>query len=690
MPLLVLGLTNLDAKADTRQFALAPGASLAPKTAVRAKLGHELLRLYNEFNSFQQTFGLDAAPQFRPRNRLIKLFRGRVAIEAVAAADTDRLLSDLRQLNLQNFKKYKRHVSGHLPIRALIQMAALDSLKFARPALFTTNAGLVQSQGDRAMRTDLARPFFNVNGSGIKLGILSDSFNCQGQAAIDVANGDLPSGIEVLDDSGCPISNSDEGRALMQIITDIAPGADQAFHTAIGGQAVFAQGILDLADAGCDIIVDDIIYFAEPMFQDGIVAQAIDAVVERGIAYFSAAGNSARRSYESAFNSSGIDIILEGIFYGVAHDYDPGPGVDILQQVTLPGNTSLMVSFQWDAPSFSVSGAPGSPNDLDIFVVDGAESTVLEGSTYLNTGADPIEVLVFTNPSSQADQFNLLITHYSGSVPGRMKMVIINSSTSINEYNTSSSTLFGHANAAGAIAVAAAFYEATPVFGVTPAMVEPFSSAGGVPILFDRSGSRFVSPQVRHKPDVAAPDGANTTFFGSVDIEPDGFPNFFGTSAAAPHAAGAAALLLEADNSLSPNQLIHTLSQTALDMIDPAFPELGSGFDFVSGWGLIQADQAVAVGNDIFYVEINGECRGKQPCFQTIQSAINAVPQSQSIINIRNETFNEDVSVNQPNATIRVRGGWDSDFLNRASTTTLTGDLELAGGTIIPENLVFE
>jgi hypothetical protein len=83
----------------------------------------------------------------------------------------------------------------------------------------------------------------------------------------------------VLDDSACPTA-IDEGRAMMQLITDLAPGADQAFHTAFGGQAAFAQGILDLANAGCRIIVDDILYLAEPMFQDGIIAQTVNAVVD--------------------------------------------------------------------------------------------------------------------------------------------------------------------------------------------------------------------------------------------------------------------------------------------------------------------------------------------------------------------------------------------------------------------------
>jgi hypothetical protein len=57
---------------------------------------------------------------------------------------------------------------------------------------------------------------------------------------------------------------SDEGRAMMQLVYDDAPGARLAFRTAYRGQADFTAGILQLAAAGCDVIVDDIIYYADP------------------------------------------------------------------------------------------------------------------------------------------------------------------------------------------------------------------------------------------------------------------------------------------------------------------------------------------------------------------------------------------------------------------------------------------
>ena len=143
--------------------------------------------------------------------------------------------------------------------------------------------------------------------------MLSDSYDCAPgafepgapftRAAQDIANGDLPRDVIVLKDLADAPSDdcSDEGRAMMQLIHDVAPGSPLAFYTAFESQEDFAAGIRALAAAGSKVIVDDVIYFAEPMFEDGIIAQAVDDVHDDGVAYFSSAGNDARLSYESRY-----------------------------------------------------------------------------------------------------------------------------------------------------------------------------------------------------------------------------------------------------------------------------------------------------------------------------------------------------------------------------------------------------
>ena len=565
---------------------------------IASKVGFELASLYQEHTSSEVNV-FSTALSSQSSNSMVEVIGDAVVVDFVATEDADALLADLQKLGLKQGSVYGRYVSGILPIAAIGSAADLKSLKFARASIATINVGLVTSEADEAMGADVARSTFGVDGTGVTVGVLSDSFDNLGGAVDDVASGDLPgignplgntTPVNVLEE--LPGGGIDEGRGMLQLVHDVAPGADLAFHTAGLGQADFANGIIELAEAGSDVIVDDIIYFAEPMFQDGIIAQAIDQVVTDGAAYFSSAGNNGRDSYESAFNPSGL--VIPG--FGEFHDFDPGAGVDVLQSITIPVGAQFLASFQWDSPFFSVSGGAGSPNDLDIFLFDESGTNILASSTFGNLGNDPVEVLGFGNDGSfGTNQFNLAISNFAGPNPDLLKYVQFGNVT-INEFATNSSTTYGHANAAGAEAVGAAFYQQTPEFGVNPPLLEPFSSAGGTPILFDTDGNRLAEPEIRQKPEIVAPDGTNTTFFPPFpgqDVEGDGFPNFFGTSAAAPHAAAVAALMLEAVPGTSPDIIYETLEQTALDMDDPFTPGFDEGFDFASGFGLIQATAAI-------------------------------------------------------------------------------------------------
>lgn len=593
--ILIVTTTLLGGLSFAAQSAPLPHSTLQltnpPEKIHSETLSHDLVQLQQDLVQFRAN---GSRQTFTPSNSHLMLRQdtsdtATVTIDAIAAEKTEMLLVDLQTLGLQNASMYGRMVSGNLPIDALREAENLPSLNFMRPAYMTTNVGLTDSQGDAAMRANVARATFGVDGTGAIVGTLSDSYDCLGGATGDVTNGDLPAGITVLDDvtaAGC----SDEGRAMMQLIADVAPGASQAFHTAFNGIADFANGIEELRNvAGANVIVDDVIYFAEPFYQDGIVAQAVDTVVADGAAYFSSAGNSGKNAYESAFRSSGTSIVFDG--QSDAHDFDPGPGVDLYQRVTIPVGGVLLLSFQWDQPVFdNGAGSPGSANDLDIFLFDNTFTGIVAASTSNNIGNDPVEILQFANNSSST-QYHVAIVKYTpsgGPDPARMKYIAYGNAT-INEFDTNSSTVVGHANAAGAHAVGAAFYADTPAFGTNPPQLETFSSLGGSPILFTLSGNTIAGGELRNKPEIVAPDGTNTTFFGS-DAEGDGFPNFFGTSAAAPHAAAVAALLFDFAPTLSPVQIYTTLETTAIDMETP-------GFDFLSGYGLIQADAALAALN---------------------------------------------------------------------------------------------
>jgi subtilisin family serine protease len=577
---------------------------------------------------------------------------GYVSISAYGD-DLPSLKAQLVAKGLKDATLHDTAVSGKAPIAAIADMATISGLKFLRPtlAMARTHTGVV-SQGDRSMRSDKARRESGVNGKGVRVGVLSDSYDCAPgafdvgapftRAAQDIANGDLPRDVLLLKDLETAPSNecSDEGRAMMQIIHDVAPGSPLAFYTAFVSQEDFAAGIRALAKAGSKVIVDDIIYYAEPMFEDGIIAQAVDDVYKSGVAYFSSAGNDARLSYESRFRLSS----QPGIF-GLRHDFASGRRtVDGLQGATASAGSVTLLSLQWDQPSLSSNGKRGAQSDIDAIFFDAngepfeicsddPEQLVCQypGIDY-NVDGDAVELPAMVNLSDEDIQVQMDIELSEGPAPNYLKYVWFDLDAgvyTVDEYDTASGTVYGHANAAGAEAVGAAAWYQTEEWGSPlrpqcfPACLNSFSSAGGTPVFFGKNGRRLPVPEVRIKPGVTGPDGGNTSFFyfdmgfevpGTA--EPDGYPNFFGTSAAAPHVAAVAALILDqrardlADRkrfigprNLDPDAIYWTLRLTADDLklrnfggdIGPQRVDNAKGFDFDTGFGFVDAQRALRV-----------------------------------------------------------------------------------------------
>jgi hypothetical protein len=587
---------------------------------IEEKIGSSLATVLNEYEAYLAGGGLPS--DFEPTNFLLQEQNGQIFIEAAASQDVITLQSDLQALGLQQAATFGVVVSGLLPIEALDKVANLDSVRFARPAYRPIfNTGSVNSQGDGAMNSDNARNTwidFGLDGSGVTVGVISDSYDALPftvvdpatgvvtnliNAADDIASGDLPNNVRVLSDlARGNMGATDEGRAMLQLIHDVAPGADLMFHTASPSETHLATRILDLANAGADIIVDDVFYGTEPFFQDGTVAQAVNRVVENGVAYFSSAGNDNPGSgayYEAAFANSGQfenyifpELSLNGqVGNFIAHDFDPGPGIDTRQRLTVPGtpnpNNPVQVSIylQWDSPFFTASPiSGGSNNGLDISIFDVAGNLRARAAN-ANTGYDPLEVIWFEYTGVNPLELDLVITNSEGAVPGRLKYFI--SGAAVNEHLTDLPTVVGHSAAEGAMAVGAAFFN-------QPTVLEGFSSIGPPTILFDDMGNRLAIPEIRQGVGIVAPDGTNTTFFGQdIPGDLDIFPNFFGTSAAAPHAAAVAALMLQAVPYASPEQIYQALMNTAIDMNNPYTPNFDAGVDDATGAGFIHAERAI-------------------------------------------------------------------------------------------------
>lgn len=486
--------------------------------------------------------------------------------------------------------------------------------------------GAATSEGDLQLNAMAARAGFEVDGSGVKVGILSDSFNrdkvADTRAAADVESGDLPgpgnpcgytSPVQVLDDS--EVGGGDEGRAMAQIVHDLAPGAKLSFATAFAGELSFAQNIKKLAEKGASIIADDVFYTEEPFFQDGPIAVAVDEVVEEGATYFSAAGNDNLvdshgrdiASWEApAYRDSGscppslvalseeiealeLEFELEGPGAGLhpdhCMDFDPGSGEDETFGITVSKGATLVVDLQWAEPRDGVS------DNIDAFLLN-SNGEPIRGSFEGNIAGtqQPVELIEWDNNTGVKAQVQLVVNRYKGVNDPPVKFALLQNGGGVTatEYPESSGgdtvgpTIFGHSGAASAVGVGAV------PFGDSEEP-EEYSSHGPVTHYFGPvTGSKTPAeplgpPEVIAKPDVVATDGGANTFFGSCQAH---VWRFYGTSAAAPHAAAVAALEREADPGATSEEVRQALIENAAPV--GAFPPEAVGA------GLVDAPEAIS------------------------------------------------------------------------------------------------
>ncbi|MEM6325478.1 MAG: T9SS type A sorting domain-containing protein [Bacteroidota bacterium] len=537
----------------------------------------------------------------------------RVIIDAFAHTEggVDALASDLAALGFKETGRFRHIVSGRLPVDAIADAAALSTLRSAAAALAAVNRipaeqiealravrdarpGSIIGEASVALRVDGARTQYGIDGSGITIGVLSDSYDTAtagGGAAGGVTSGDLPASVNVLDEFDSPGPGIDEGRAMIEVAFDVAPGADFAFHTAVEGQASFAQGITDLRNAGSDVVVDDIIYFSEPYFQDGIIAQSADASFAAGVPYFSSAGNAGNRGYEALFVDSGTSVTVGGRVCDL-HDFDPGPGVDFLLSTSQAG--AVNYSLHYDEPSVLAGAGQAPTSDYALGFFLGGSTVDVFDSNNAASGL-PFESAELNGTGT----FNILILRCSGDAR-QVAVVPFGGNSLFNEYGGGESggaTSYGHANAAGAFGVGAAPWFDTPPFtAAAEAVPESFTAYGGVLVRLNADGTFKATPEDREKPDVTASDADNNTFFGfDATEDPDTNPNFFGTSAAAPNLAAVAALMLEVaggPGTISPSQIYAALEGTADDITASA--GTAAGYDRRTGNGFVRGDLAIA------------------------------------------------------------------------------------------------
>jgi hypothetical protein len=455
---------------------------------------------------------------------------------------------------------------GWIPADRLAAGARVGASRAILPVMGGgTDVGAITSASVSAHNLPAAIASTGVSGEGVDVGVISDSINQVG-GGVDTsqASGDLPPDPRVLvlaDDSGA----SDEGRAMAEIIYDEAPGLNRILFSSgtAAGPVGKANSINALVANGADLIADDIFYLEEPFFQDGTIAQAVDAARAAGVAYFASAGNRARQSYESNYrDSAGL------------HDFDPGAGTDTRScfSGTVPSGAFIFLVLQWAEPW------GGASTNLDLRLVTPGGSVLAQSTTNNIATGLPIEEVFFGNGGAPV-QPCVEIPRAAGSGTPLVKWIEQDNygPTPVPEFNTASNAINPDAASAnGSLAIAAV--DVNDAGHDTP---EAFSSRGPNTRFFDASGNPLGVPQVRNNPDLAAADGLATTV--------PGFGDFHGTSASTPAAAGIATVMRSAG--ASTDQIYARMTNPA-NAIDCTLT--GGQPDTDCGAGFILADRAAA------------------------------------------------------------------------------------------------
>ena len=497
-------------------------------------------------------------------------------------------------------------IDASVPADELDAVAALPWVAALRPAIRpATDVGPIESEGVQLHRADVAQRI-GITGRGQKVGAMSDGVT---SLADSVAQGELPPNVRVLDPG-----EGNEGTAMLEEIHDEAPGAKLLFSGTGETLEDHVAGLRNLAGAGADLITEDLAFDDEPAFQQGLAAATAEALARHGVFFSSSAGNlgarHAPRVVAAGTGRTPDDVPAAGNFGSCPNVPDDavditGTGDDTFD-VRLGAGGAVLVTLQWSEPRaiFPTPGRGGF-TDLNLYLLNAAGTDCLASSTSVqaNGVGDTIEQLIWENTTGATASFKLVVDVQGTSSAVQSPLLdmrwrnfgaaqaAINTPTRAGSLNPDSNYL-GAATSAGAVNAGVSTDPAT-------VPVETFSAGGPVQV-----GSTTQCPRsaagpctgvagrpfhTKIAPTWTAADGVSISGAG-------GFPNpavcpttvqgqcrFFGTSAAAPSAAGVAALVRQSLGGQVPAALLNlAMAALAVDRGD-------AGPDNVWGAGVLQA-----------------------------------------------------------------------------------------------------
>ncbi len=398
-----------------------------------------------------------------------------------------------------------------LPLQAalFLQLANVEGVTFIRPPLLPQALAVsegVELTGATALHN------MGFRGQGVKIAVIDLGFMGLSSAQ---ARGELPPNVRTFDFTGTGIESfTSHGTAVAEIIYDMAPQAE-LFLMKIGDEVDLENAKDEAIRQGVKIINHSVGWFNTSFYDGtGIIADIANSARAAGILWVNAAGNYARRHYKGFFtdtNGNGW------------HEFASG---DESININAGGGSIVQVFMTW-------RDWPASAQDYDLYLFDNNGNLVAVSDRIQSGTEKPIESL--SALTSSPGPFHLKVK--ADRVTAHKELAIFVTSHDI-EHAVPQSSLVSPADAKGAMAVAAINWQ-----NWNTGPQAPYSSQGP-------------TSDGRPKPDISGPDGVSTSTFGG----------FIGTSASAPHVAGAAALLLSQNPAMGVDQLINKLKQDAVPM----------------------------------------------------------------------------------------------------------------------------
>lgn len=378
-----------------------------------------------------------------------------------------------------------------IPLDGLLELAAAPSIRFLRRPFKPTT--LVTSEGADIIGATTWHSS-GETGLGIRVAVLDLGFAGYSRA---LASGELGNVVFTRDYTGVGLeAGTEHGTACAEIVHDVAPGTELLLMK-VSTEVDLANAVSDAITHGAHVITHSVGWFNTNFYDGtGIICDIVRTATSAGILWVNAAGNSADGDH---WEGSWYDADGDGYL-----DFAPG---DEVNTFFLNAGQAVSVWLTWN-------DWPRTAEDYDLYLVDATGSPVAQSDNVQNGTQPPTETLYFTAPAS--GYYGIVIAAHRVSTYPRLE-VFCSPTSLVLEYSTDRSSIPAPGNAEEVFSVGAISWN-----NWTTGVLEPFSSRGP-------------TNDGRIKPDICAPDKVSTLSYG-----PLGFP---GTSASAPHVAGAAALV---------------------------------------------------------------------------------------------------------------------------------------------------